>query len=120
MAHQGASGSGLAVDPQEGLLMDLASDARSAVAEAKARFDAATAKADALDDADVSKVANVVKDKAKVEEARLNGARAMLSQASADLSAIAVARFGPARQHASGSSSKAKQPDPGEAGSKLL
>jgi len=106
MAHQGAGGYGLAVDPHEGLLMDIASDARSAVAEVKARFDAATAKADALDDADASKGASITKDKAKVEEARLNGARAKLAQVSADLSAIAVARFGAARQHASGSTSK--------------
>ena len=35
---------------------------------------------------------------AKVEEARLNGARARLVHASADLSAISVARFGNSRQ----------------------
>ena len=50
MAQQGASGSGHAVDPKEGLLLELASDARSVVAEAKARFDAPMAKSDALDD----------------------------------------------------------------------
>jgi hypothetical protein len=67
MAQQGASGSGQAVDPQEVLLLDLASDARSVVAEAKAHFDAAMAKSDALDDADVSKVASIVRDMAKIE-----------------------------------------------------
>jgi hypothetical protein len=98
MAHQGASGSGIAVDPHEGLLLYVALDARNVVAEAKARFDAAMAKSDALDDADVSKVASIVKDKAKVKEARLNGARARLAQASANLFAISVARVGASRQ----------------------
>ncbi len=97
MAHQGASGSGQAVDPQEVLLSDLASEARSVVAEATARFEAALAKSDALDDADVTKVAGIIRDRAKVQEARLNGARARLAQASADLSAISVARFGASR-----------------------
>ena len=45
------------MDPHEGLLLDMASDARSVVAQAKARFDAAMAKSDALDDADITKVA---------------------------------------------------------------
>jgi len=40
----------------------LASDARSVVAEAKARFDVAMAKSDALDDADVSKVSVIIRD----------------------------------------------------------
>ena len=86
------------MDPQKGLLLDLASDARSVVAKAKARFDAAMAKSDALDDADVSKVTVMISDKAKVDEARLNGARAMLAQASTYLFAISVARFVASRQ----------------------
>jgi 3-methyladenine DNA glycosylase Tag len=94
------------VDPQEGLLLELASDARSVIAEAKARFDAAMAKSDALDDSDVTKAAGIVRDQAKVEETRLNGARARLAQASADLSAISVARFGAARQPARSSKPK--------------
>ena len=101
MVHQGASGSGPSLDPQEGLLLELASDARSVVAEAKARFDAAMAKSDALNDADVSKVSCIARDRAKVEEARLYGARARLAQASADLFAISVASFGSSRQPSS-------------------
>ena len=89
MAQQGASGSRTAVDQQEGLLLELdGMDARSVVAEAKARFDASMAKSDALDDSDVTKAAGIVRGKAKMEETRLNGARARLAQASADLSAI--------------------------------
>jgi hypothetical protein len=88
------------------MLLVPASDERSAVAEAKARFDAAMAKSDALDDTDVSKVAGI--SMYKVEEACLIGARAWLAQASAHLSAISVARFGAARQSANGSSSKTK------------
>ena len=76
----------------------MASDARSVVAKAKARFDATMAKSDAYDDADVSKVSGIIRDMAKVEEARLNGARARLAKASADLSAISVAKFGSCRQ----------------------
>jgi len=109
MAQQGASGSGPVADPQEGLLLELASDARSVVAEAKARFDAAMAKSDALDDSDVTKAAGIVRDKAKAEETRLNGARARLAQASADLSAISVARFGAARQLPSSSKPKLQE-----------
>ncbi len=120
MAQQGASGSGQAVDPQEVLLLDLASDALSVVAEAKARFDGAMAKSDALDDADISKVAGIVMDRAKVEEARLIGARARLEQASANLSAISVARFGAVRQIAGCSSSKSKLTEEGEGKSKFL
>jgi hypothetical protein len=101
------------------LLLDLASDATSVVAKAKARFDGALAKSDALDDADVSKVARIIKDKAKVEEACLNGARARLAQASSDMSAIYVARFGAARHTGSWSNSKLRL-DAGEAKSKLL
>ena len=101
MAQQGASGSGAAVDPHEGLLLELASDARSVVAEAKDRFDVAMAKSDTLDDANVSKVACIVMDRAKVEEIRLNGARARLAQASTNLYAIFVARFGSSRQPSS-------------------
>ena len=119
MAQHEASGSGPAVDPYEGLLLELASDARSVVAEAKARFDAAMAKSDALDDSDVTKAAGIVRDKAKAEETRLNGARARLAQASADLSAISVTRFGAARQTGAGNSVKPRL-DPGEARSKLL
>ncbi len=119
MAQQGASDSGHAVDPQEGMLLELASDARSVVAEAKARFDAAMAKSDALDDSDVTKAAGIIKDKAKVEETRLNGARARLGQASADLSAISVTGFGAARQTVVGSSVKPRL-DSGEASSKLM
>ena len=114
MALQGAISSRLAVDPHEGLLLDLPSDARSVVAEVKARFDAALAKSDALD---VSKVARIVGDKNKVKEARLNVARAMLTQASADLFAIFVARFGASWQPGS---SKPKKQDAGEANNKLL
>ena len=106
MAHQGASGSGLAVDPHEGLLLELTSDARSVVAEAKARFDAVMPKLDAMDDADVYKVARVVRDIAKVKEDRLGNARARLADAYADLYAISVARFGNARQTGFGSSSE--------------
>jgi len=98
LAQQGASGSRLEVDPHEGLLLELASDARSVIAESKARFDVPMAKSDALDDADVSKLSGIVKDMAKVEEARLNGARARLAQASACLFAISVARLGSSRQ----------------------
>ena len=119
MAQQGASGSRLAVDPHEGLLLELASDARSVVAEAKARFDAAMAKSDALDDSDVTKATGIVRDNAKAGETRLNGARAKLAQASANLSEIFVAIFGAARQNGVGSSVKPRL-DPGEAGSKLL
>jgi hypothetical protein len=104
------------VDLQEVMLLDMASDARSVVAEATARFEAALAKSDALDDADVTKVAGIIRDMAKVEEARLNGARARLAQASADLSAIYVARFGASRQP---SSMKPKPQDDKES-SKLL
>ena len=68
MAQQGASGSGPTVDPQEVLFLELASDARSVVAEAKARFNASMAKSDALDDFDVTNAARVVRDKAKMEE----------------------------------------------------
>ncbi len=107
------------MDPHEGLLFDLASDARSVVAEAKARFDATMVKSDAMDDADVSKVSRIIRDMAKVEEARLNGASAWLAQASADISAISVAKFGAARQTGFGSSPKPRL-DTGEAGSKLL
>jgi hypothetical protein len=67
MAQQRASGLGHVVKPEEGLLLELASDARSVVVEAKARFDVAMAKSDALDDADVSKVAGNVRVRAKVE-----------------------------------------------------
>ena len=49
MAHQGANASRPTVDPREGLLLDLASVVRSVVAEAKARFDTAMAKSDAMD-----------------------------------------------------------------------
>jgi len=116
MAQQGASALWLAVDPHEGLLLELASDARSVVTEAKARFDAPMAKSDALDDSDVTKAART---QPKVEEARLNGARARLAQASVDLSAIFVARFGAPRQTGSGSRSKPRL-DSGGAGLKLL
>ena len=61
----------------------MASDARSAVAEAKARFDKTMAKSDALDDADVSKGARITRDKAKMEKVRLISAHARLVQASA-------------------------------------
>jgi len=57
MVFQGTSSSGPAVNQPEGLLLDLASDARCVVVEAKARLDASMAKSDALDDVDVSKVA---------------------------------------------------------------
>ena len=77
------------------------------------------AKLDALDDSDVTKVTGIVRDIAKVKEARLNGARARLEQASADLCAISVPRFGADRQTGSGSSSKPRL-DAGEARSKLL
>ena len=106
MAHQGARDSGHAVDPHKGLLLELASEARSVVAEAKARFDAAMAKSDALDDSDITKATRIVMDKAKVEETRLNSTRDKLEQASADLSAISVARFGAARQPVSSSKPK--------------
>ena len=76
------------------------------------------AKSDALDDADVSKVARIIRDRAKVEEARLNGARARLAQASADLSAIFVARFRAAPQTGFGSNSKPRL-DAREVGSML-
>ncbi len=76
-------------------------------------------KSDAMDDADASKVARIIRDKAKVEEARLNGARARLAHASTDLSAISVARFGAARQTGYGSNFRPRL-DAGEAGSKLL
>ncbi len=56
------------------------------------------AKSDALDDADVSKVSGIVRDMAKVVEARLNGALARSAQASAYLFAISVASFGSFRQ----------------------
>ncbi len=56
----------------------MASDARIAVAEAKARFDASMAKSDALDDVDATNGAGQTMGKAKVEEARLNGARSRL------------------------------------------
>jgi len=46
-------------------------------------------------------VSRIIRGKAKVEEARLNGARASLAQALANLSAIFVARFGSSRQPAS-------------------
>jgi hypothetical protein len=101
------------------MILDLASDARSVVAEAKARFDASMAKFDALDDYDVTKAAGIVMDKAKVEETRLNGACARLAQASANLSAISMARFGAAR-HTGARSSVKPRLDSGEAGSKLL
>jgi predicted flap endonuclease-1-like 5' DNA nuclease len=57
----------------------MASDARSVVAEAKARFDAAMANSDALDADDVTRVAGIGRNIAKVEEARLNGVRARLA-----------------------------------------
>ncbi len=120
MAQQGASAAGPSPDPQEGLLLELASDARSAVAEAKARFDAAMAKADAMNDANDTKAAGITRDMTKVEEARLNGARARLAKASADLSAISVARFGAVRQTAGGSSSKSKLAEEGEGKRKFL
>ncbi len=112
MAYQGANSFGPAVDPKDGLLSELASDARSAVAKAKARFDAVMA---TLEDADVSKGAALTRDKAKLEDARLNGARAGFTQASASLSAISVARFGAARRPGS---SNPKQQDDGEGSSK--
>ncbi len=59
-------------------------------------------------------------DMAKVEEARLNGARARLAQALADLSAISVARFGAVRQTVGGSSSKSKLTEEGEGKSKFM
>jgi hypothetical protein len=74
------------------------------------------AKSDALDDPDVSKVAGRVKDKAKVEEARLNGARVTLAQASVYFFEISVVRFGAARQSASANGLKAKQLNSGEKG----
>ncbi len=77
-------------------------------------------KADALDDANDTKAVGVTRDRSKVEEARLNGARARLAQASADLSAISVARFGAIRQTAGGSSSKSKLIKEGEGKSKFL
>ena len=64
------------------------------------------AKFDALEDADVSKVSRIIRDKAKVEEVCLNVARARLAHASADLSAIVVARFGSSRQPASSAKPK--------------
>ena len=67
------------MSPHEGFLLYLASEARCAVAEAKARFDAAMAKSDALNDADFSKIKGIIRDIAKVEEARLNGTRARLA-----------------------------------------
>ncbi len=108
------------MDPQEVLLLDLASDARSVVAEAKARFDTSMAKPDALDDADISKMACIVKDRSKVEEVCLNGARARLAQASADLSAVSVARFGAAIQTAVGNNLKSKLTEEGEGKIKFL
>ncbi len=99
--------------------MKFTSDARSAVAEAKARFDATMAKSDALDDADATKGADVTKNKVKTEEARLN-ARARLVQASANLYEMYVASFGAARQSASVSGSKPNQLDVGNGGRKLL
>ena len=120
MAQKGASGSGPAVDPQVDLLTSLVVDARNIVAESKARYDTAMAKSDALDDADQSKVAGLVRDKAKTEEARLNGARARLAQASADLAATSVARFGASRQPGSGSTLKPKDADDFGKKSKML
>ena len=117
MALQGASSSRPAGDPHEGLFLYLASDARSVVAEAKARFDVAMVKSDAMDDANVSKVPKIVRDRAKVEEARLNGARARHAQASAYLFAISVARFGASRQPGR---SNPKQQDDVEVSNKLL
>ena len=88
------------------MILELASDARSGVAEARAHFGATMAKSDALDDANVSKEARMVKDKAKGKKARLNGARARLAHVFADLSLISVTRFGAARQTGSRSISK--------------
>ncbi len=62
MTHQGVNSFGPAVDPQEGLPFELSSDARSAVAEAKARFDVAMEKSDARDDPDASKGARLTND----------------------------------------------------------
>jgi hypothetical protein len=120
MVHQGADSYGPAVDPQEGLRLELASDARSAVAKVQTRFDMAMAKPNTLDDVDVSKGTILTRDMAKVEEAGMNGARAELAQASSYLSAILVARFGAARQLANGNNSKAKQQSFGEGSNKPL
>jgi hypothetical protein len=93
-------------------------DARSVVVEANARFDAAMTKSDPQDDAGISKSAGISKDNAKMEETRLNGARAKLVQATSDMSAISVGatRFGAARQPGR---SKPKQQDGGEGISNL-
>ncbi len=120
MAQQGASGSRQAVDPQEVLLFDLASDARSVVAEAKSSFRRNNGEIGRSRRRRYLQGASIVRDRAKVGEARLNGARARLAQASANVSAISVARFGAVRQTAGGSSSKSKLTEEGEGKSKFL
>jgi len=75
------------------------------------------AKSDSLDDANVPKVSGIVRNIAKMEEARLNGARARLAKASAYMFAISVARFGASRQPGS---SKPTQQDAGKGSIKLL
>jgi hypothetical protein len=77
-------------------------------------------KSDALEDDGTSKVARRVIDKTKIEERRLNSARARLAQASSDLSVISVARFGDTRQAGIGSSSRPRPLEPEEGSTKLL
>ena len=79
MAEQGGSASRVAVDPHEAILSDLVSDAKNVVAHGTIRVIISLAMSDASGDDDISKDARLVKDMTKVEETRLNGARARLS-----------------------------------------
>ena len=120
MAQLEAAASGVAVDPHEVILADLVSHAMDVVADDTTRFKITLAKPDALGDDDTPKVVRMVRDRTKIEETRLNGARARLAHASAYLFVISVARFGAARQPGIESNSKPRQLEPGEGGSKLL
>ncbi len=82
-------------------------------------MEAIQAKSDALDDVDATKGSRVIREKTKVEEARLYGSRTRLAQASADLASIFVARFGIARQPNTGIIIRYPQADTVEADNKL-
>ncbi len=93
MSNGASSGSGDA-DPQEVLLVEMINDERVSVAAAEAQFAAALDKSDKLAGDNSSDGAARTRDRASVEEARLNGARQRLDAAKEHLRAFSVSKFG--------------------------
>jgi hypothetical protein len=77
-------------------LVELIVDERKTVVDASVRFEVALAKSGKLKDDDVTHSAKIVRDKTKVDEARLNRARVRLSAARDSLATYSGAKFGSA------------------------